>query len=346
MKNQAVSSPDNIAKILIINLAFIGDVILSTPVARALREHYPQACINMLTVPVAAPIAELNPYINKVIQYDKNSRQRKWLSALELIRELKTHRYDLVICTNFAVRGAIIAWAVGAPNRIGYDTQHGKWFLTRTASAERPVIRHEAENYLDVLQPLGITTFDTSLALTIREKDRQNVKQVLKRTPGRPLIIICPAGNYPRKSWTNEGYLTVIKELAPIADLALIGGKAEQPMLNELNSQTGDQAQVFGGTLNLKELTALVADADLLITVDTGPLHISQAVGTPVVALFGPTDPAAWGPRNKQDVVFYSRTDCSPCWGRVLECDHKCMESIPALHVIQAVKKMLYNKIG
>lgn len=331
-------------KILIINLAFIGDVILSTPVARALRETYPAASIDMLTVKVSAPIAELNPYINKVFIYDKNGRHRKWRAALALIRELKEHRYDLVICTNFAVRGAIIAWAIGAPNRIGYDAQHGKWFLTQTASAHRPVLRHEADNYLDVLQPLGITTPDTSLKLTIREEDKQTVRQILKRTSGKPLIIICPAGSYPRKSWTREGYVTLLRSLAPIADLALIGGKAEQVLLNELNSQADGQAQVFGGTFNLQELAALVADADLLITVDTGPLHIAQAVRTPVLALFGPTDPVVWGPRGKRDIVLYSTADCSPCWGKAAPCDHRCMTAITTTEVTQKVREILHAR--
>lgn len=341
MTKQSVSPPPKIHSILIINLAFIGDVILSTPVARAMRETYPEATIDMLTVKVPAPIAELNPYIDKVIIYDKKGHHKQWWQVLTLIRELKSRHYDLAVCTNFAVRGAILARAIGATHRVGYDAQHGKWFLTQAASVHRPAIRHEADNYLDVLQPLGITTLDTSLVLTIREEDRQTVRQVLKRTPAKPLIIICPAGSYPRKSWTSEGYAAVIKELAPIANLVLIGGQAEQPMLNELNSQTGSQAQVFGGNFNLKELTALVADADLLITVDTGPLHIAQAVGTPVLALFGPTDPAVWGPRGQRDVVLYSKADCSPCWGKAASCDHRCMTGITAAEVTKMAYEIL-----
>ena len=344
MTKQSVSPPPKIHSILIINLAFIGDVILSTPVARAMRETYPEATIDMLTVKVPAPIAELNPYIDKVIIYDKKGHHKQWWQVLTLIRELKSRHYDLAVCTNFAVRGAILAWAIGAPHRIGYDAQHGKWFLTRSASARRPVIRHEADNYLDVLQPLGISTRDTSLALTIREEDRQTVRQILKRTPGKLLIIICPAGSYSRKSWTSDGYATVIKELAPIADLALIGGIAELPFLNELNRQADGQAQVFGGTFSLQELAALVAYADLLITVDTGPLHIAQAVGTPVLALFGPTDPAVWGPRGQRDLVLYSKADCSPCWGKVASCDHRCMTAITAAEVIEKVHEILYAR--
>lgn len=341
MTKQSTVPVKDIKKILLINLAFIGDVILSTPVARALREHFFQASIDMLTVPVTAPIAELNPYIDRVIIYDKKGRHKKWQNLLNLLRELRSYRYDMIVCTNFAVRGAMIAWIVGAPCRIGYDAQHGKWFLTHAVSSDRPVIRHEADNYSDVLKALGITVADTSLKLKIRQQDQQAVSQILKRTDGKALVLICPAGSYPQKSWSRENYGILIEYLAEEADLVLIGGQAEKKLLEELNQASGGHAQVCGGTFTLPELTALIADSDLLITVDTAPLHIAQAIGTPVIALFGPTDPRVWGPRGEGNEVCYSKAACSPCWGKVRECDHRCMRGIRAQEVVEKARKIL-----
>lgn len=333
----------SIKKILVINLAFIGDVLLTTPVIRALREQYPDAIIDMLVVPVAEPIARLNPYVNHVFVYDKRGRHKKLSQLWQLIRMLRREKYDLTVSTNFALRGAMVAWASGARWRAGYDAQHAGWFLTHAAASYRPVVRHETENQLDVLKPLGITSQDTSLVLQINPLDRQALHDIVKRTPGKSLAVLCPAGSYPQKSWTPEGYAALLRAIAPQADCCLIGGRKEQQYLELINGRSGNTAQVFGGTLTLGQSAALIATADLLITVDTGPLHIAQAVGTPVLALFGPTDPKGWGPRGPQDVVLQAPAACAPCWGKIQCEDHRCMTQISSEQVISKTLEMLKN---
>ncbi len=331
----------SVRRILLINLAFIGDVLLSTPVARALSQAYPAAAIDMMTVPLTAPLARGNPYINDVIEYDKRGKHKKIGALLALIREVRARRYDLAVTTNFAPRGAMLAWAAGIPVRVGYDRQHAGWFLTHVASSRRPVIRHEAENYLDVLRPLGITTADTSLALTVDPRDAAALSGKVRRSAGKKLVLICPAGSYPQKSWTAEGYSSLIRRLAPKADCCLIGGKAEGPLLAAINRASGGAAQELPGTLTLGELAALVKEADLVVTVDTAPLHIAEAVGTPVVALFGPTDPRIWGPRNAHATVLQAPADCSPCWGRTSCKENRCMTNITVEAVEKAVGDIL-----
>ncbi|MDF2635485.1 MAG: rfaQ 3 [Pelosinus sp.] len=331
----------SIKKILVINLAFIGDVILATPVTRGLRETYPQATIDMLVIPAAAPIAELNPYIDHVTVYDKRVKHKNMTTLWSLIKELRTKKYDLTISTNFALRNAMVAWSTGAPYRVGYDAQHANWFLTHVASAVRTLYRHEAENQLDVLSPLGIKVEDTSLQLKVREEDTNYLQTVLKRTPGKKLVVICPAGSYQRKSWITEGYAQFLQEVSQVADCCLIGGKAEINLLEEINALSGNVAQVFAGNLTLGQVAALLVRADLLLSVDTGPLHIGQAVSTPTLGLFGPTDPGIWGPRGSKDCIIYRPVDCSPCWGKG-ECrEHRCMANILPEEVIGLAMTML-----
>lgn len=331
----------SIRKILIINLAFIGDVILTTPVARGLKATFPDACIDMLVIPAVAPIAELNPYVENVFLYDKRGKHKKLSQLWVLIRELRAQKYDLTISTNFALRNPMMAWATGASCRVGYDAQNGKWFLTHAANATRISYRHEAENQLDVLKPLGIRVEDTSLQLEPQTKDIDVIQQVIKRTPGKRLVVICPAGSYHRKSWNVEGYAQVLRELSQQADCCLIGGKTEKELLDEINRLSGNVAQVFDGSLTLGQVAALLKRTDLLISVDTGPLHIGQAVGAPVLAIFGPTDPHIWGPRNANDSVIYKPVTCSPCWGKG-ECkEHLCMVGILPEEVIGVATAML-----
>ncbi|HWQ62115.1 MAG TPA: glycosyltransferase family 9 protein [Negativicutes bacterium] len=334
--------PASVRRILLINLAFIGDVLLSTPVARALHDAFPGAAIDMMVIPLTAPIARGNPYITDVIEYDKRGQHKRIGELFNLIGRVRARRYDLAVTTNFAPRGAMLAWASGIPVRVGYDAQHAGWFLTYTASARRTVVRHEAENYLDVLKPLGITTADTSLALNIDPRDAAALDGKVSKRPGKKLVLICPAGSYPQKSWTVGGYAALVKELAPDADCCLIGGKAEGPLLAEINRSADGMAQVLPGTLTLGELAALVKKADLVVTVDTAPLHIAQAVGTPVVALFGPTDPRIWGPRGPRDVVLQAPAECSPCWGRTACNDNKCLATIDA----RTVTKAVWDRLG
>lgn len=331
----------SIKKILVINLAFIGDVILVTPVTRGLRENYPHAAIDMLVIPAAAPIAELNPYIDDVMVYDKRGKHKKMSSLWSLIRGLRTKKYDLTISTNFALRNAMVAWSTGAPYRVGYDAQHANWFLTHVVSAIRTQYRHEVENQLDVLSPLGIKVQDTSLQLKVGKEDTNYLQKVLKRTPGRKLVVICPAGSYQRKSWGTKGYAQFVQEISQVADCCLIGGKAEANLLEEINEGSCNVAQVFAGNLTLGQVTALLKRADLLLSVDTGPLHIGQAVGTPTLGLFGPTDPGIWGPRGSEDYVIYRPVECSPCWGKG-ECrGHRCMTTILPEEVIKMAMTML-----
>ena len=323
-------------RILIINLAFIGDVLLSTPVARALRQAYPDAVIDMLVIPLAAPIARGNPYIDGVLEYDKRGRHKKFGELIKLIAAIRARRYDLAVTTNFAPRGAMLAWASGIPRRVGYDAQHAGWFLTDKASPHRPAIRHEAENYLDVLKPLGITTADTSLALKINAAAAASLAKKVAFDSAKPVVAICPAGSYPQKSWSVEGYAQLIRRLATQADCYLIGASGEAARLEEINAAAGHLAKVLAGTLALGELVAFLAHARLLVSVDTGPMHMANAVGTPVVALFGPTDPKGWGPRGSRDVIFYNADECSPCWGRKACSDNNCMNLLAADKVIAA----------
>lgn len=336
-----MAEPEDVTKILIINLALIGDVILCTPVARALKERYSGAIIDMLVVPVASSIAKCNPYIDEVFCYDKKGRHKKLKALWQLISQLRSNQYDMVVTTNFALRGTLIGWIIGAKYRVGYNAQHARWFLTHVAPAERDGVRHEAVAQLDVVRPLGITTENTQLELNIEFCERERVRREIKRTDGRQLVVLCPAGSHHLRSWTVDNYASVLRNLAPVADCCLIGGLAEKSFLETINKQAGGIAQLFAGSFTLPQVAALIEWADLLISVDTGPLHISQAVNTPVIGLFGPGNPQVWGPRGERDVVLFAGLECSPCSGKKSCNDNKCMQAIAANDVIRSARRLL-----
>ena len=328
--------PTSVHKILFINLAYIGDVILSTPLVRALKKHYPSATIDMLITPSTAEVASGNPYVNQLIVYDKRGKHRNMGEWWKLVRQLRKQHYDLAITTNFSLRSPAMAWASGARWRVGFDAQHAGLFLTHMASAQRPVIKHEIENQMDVLAPLGIVDKDTSMEYKIDPTDIKNMHRKIKAQSAKPIVVICPFGRHALKSWTREGYSGVIKRIAPLAECYLIGGKAEIQQLEELNTAAGGVAHILAGTLTLGELAALLQQAKLLITVDTGPMHIGQAVGISTVALFGPTDDRVWGPRGEYDVIVKAKVECMPCYLTQDCVSNRCMQEIAVQDVIQS----------
>lgn len=335
---------DKIRKILVINLAFIGDVLLASPVARGLKEAFPHASIDMLVVPLTAQIAERNPYVRRVFSYDKRGRHKKAGELFRLIRSLCAENYDMAVSLNFSLRSAFMAWACGAGCRIGYAAQGGGALLTHTVPPDRSVVRHETENHLAVLSPLGITVADTSLALAVRPEDVAGLQAGVKLDRDKPLAVFCPVGSYPRKSLPAERFAEIIAGLAPMCQCVLIGSARDGTVLNSIRDASGVPAAVLAGSLNLGALSALIQTAGLLVTVDTGPLHIAEAVGTPAVALFGPTDPAIWGPRNAGSQVFYLAKDCSPCWGKRDCARNDCLLDIPAEAIVRAAAARLRRK--
>lgn len=323
----------------------MGDVILSSPLIRSLKKTYPNADIDLMVIPKTEEIARHIPYVHQVILYDKEGRDRKLKEFKKLKQFLHQQHYDLAITTSHTTRSAMVMKASGAPFRIGSPEQGGFLFLTHTVR-EKKEIRHQSESFLDFLNPLGIYEKDSRLEVTVAAEDTENVIQKLNLNFKRPFVIICPFGSSkPNNKWTNENCSEFIKLLNPQADLYLIGAKSDEPRLEEINKASGGLAKVLAGVLNLGELLAFIKLADVLVTIDTGPLHMASAVGTRIVGLFGPSNPILWGPRDKDDIIITHDCSCKPCPMDVEPCkDLQCMKSIKADEVRNAVTKLLTKK--
>ncbi len=328
-------------------LARIGDIVLSCPTTRALKLAYPHAEIDMLVSMPQGEAAFHNPYINKVIPYDIKDWQQDRVKLISLIETLRQQKYDLALSSRYGSANPMIAWLSGAVYRAGFSAYAGDRYLTHVVSTDPSIIRHEVDNQLQVLSLLGITTDDTSIEFSISSADETGLNRKLPSLARnqRPLVLLCPFSNDDQKNWTHDGYTYILQTLSRRTKCFLIGTRAQLPALRFLNYCVSNEAIVLGGSLSLGELAALIRRADLLITVDTGPMHIAQAFQTPVLALMGPTDPRVWGPRKSCDVVIAKPTPCAPCWHNEdlkNNCpNNKCMQSIQPIDVLNAAQRIL-----
>ncbi|WP_158087530.1 glycosyltransferase family 9 protein [Anaerovibrio sp. JC8] len=313
---------------------------MATPVTRAIRNQWPTAEITMLTVPLTESVAQMNPYLDKVIVYDKRGKHKGLSGMWKISRELKHNNFDLAVCMNFAVRGAVVAWLAGIPYRLGYDAQHGSLFLTWAASHVRKGIKHETQNHLEVLSPFGFSTDDTSLVLNPPQEAVSSMEGKMNdhSIESGKYYVLCPFGSYERKNMPMEMAVQLIQELKNSYPVYLIGGTKEKSSLVDY-ARAADlpENHIFAGTLNLQELAVFIKNAKAMFTVDTGPMHIAQAVSCPTIALFGPTDPTVWGPQNENSHYLYTNESCSPCWGKGPCSDNVCIKKLKA--------KDLYEKI-
>ncbi|MGE5606047.1 MAG: lipopolysaccharide heptosyltransferase II [Bacteroidota bacterium] len=320
----------------------IGDVVLSTPLIRALKNAYPEATIDIMVLPKTAGIAKCIPHINQVIVYNKDGDQ-KLKGLWQLGCYLRKQHYDLAITTSHSTRSALVTWLSGARYRIGSPLQGGFLFLTHPVREEMQ-LKHQSEVFLEFLKPLGIENQDSRLELHVNPEDIQNIRRKLSLTSDRPILVVSPFGKVtPTKNWAFDNCSKFLKMAASQGDLYLIGAKIDQPELEKINSLARGVAQVLGGILSLGELVALIKIANVVVTVDAGPLHIGNAVNTPVVALWGPSVLGIWGPRGNKDIIIRHQLDCQPCQKYKTCMDTQCMKSIQAEEVYAAVTKILQN---
>ena len=356
--------PDHLTKdhltILVVKLSDIGDVLTATPALRALRESFPAARLEALVPPNSAPVLTESPLVDGVIVFDKFQYDRpidvlkpSSLAALvRFARDLSRQRYDcLVILHHLTTRWgtlkyAALALASGAKVRAGLDNGRG-WFLTHRARDGGFGARHEVEYWLDVVALLGAKTDDLSLEMIVGKND-----QIPMTNDQCPLIAIHPgSGGYSlARRWSAEGFAQVADALVEChgARIALVGTPADG--VSQVASLMRSEAMNLEGRTNLKQLAAVLKRCNLFIGADSGVMHLAAAVGTPLVAIFGPSNHRAWGPwpRHGCHIILRADLPCSPCSytgykvGQREGCEAMtCMRAITPEMVLAAAERLL-----
>ena len=346
-----------------VRLRLIGDVVFTTPLVRALRRHYPTAHLTYLVEPAAAPVVSGNPHLDDVLVIPKTTGLRRLRDDMAMARRLRRGQFDLAIDLHGGPRSSWLAWASGAPTRIGYRTRGRSWMYTHVVP--RPADlgpQHSVVKQWALLAPLGVEACDPSRDAVDMPEDREAAARVARLLaesgigPQHPLIVIHVSAGNPFRRWPQDCFAALVADLArrdPARRFMLTAGpsdaEAARAIVDRLRARSGTAAAaVSQGQFDVGELRALAERAAVYIGGDSGPLHIAATTRTPIVALFGSTLASRsmpWrDPRWFAEAVEAGPLPCRPCRQRRCEPgDFRCLTRISPERVVAATERALMN---
>ncbi|MFO7761860.1 MAG: lipopolysaccharide heptosyltransferase II [Desulfobia sp.] len=335
----------DLKKILVRSTNWIGDVIMTTPAVRTIRNNFPEAEISLLARPWVADIFAASPHIDRVIVYDKNGRHRGFRGLLHLSNTLKKQYFDAAILLQNAFEAAFLAWKAGIPVRAGYKRDGRSTFLNYGIDLDKDIgNRHQVYYYQDLLTKLGLTAGSEKLFLRLSEDDRVRGQKYRSGLTSSPVIGLNPGAAYgPAKCWPAERYgslASLIHEKSG-AEFLVFGAPADKETGRKIAEQGEGYIHNLAGETTLSQAMALIANCDAFVTNDSGLMHVAAAAGTPLVAIFGSTDAAATGPFSDNASVIQKKMSCQPCFKRTCNCGFSCMLDINVEEVAEEVLKKL-----
>lgn len=345
-------------RVLIVRLDNLGDVLLMTPAIRAVRESLPTAHLTLLTSPVGAQVGALNPDVDDVVVYDSpmvdpwqrlphDSEREQRMIAL-----LKEGCFDAaIIFTSFRQSPlplAYLCYLADIPLRLAASVD-GCGSLLTTRHKHPPKAMHEVERALDLVNAVGLRTGCDDLVLDVPDEAQQDIQRLRRKFALRsPLIVVHPGCSMPARTYPWELYAVVVDQLIQRlnATVVLTGTEAENDVVERIRAcvrpARAARAVSLAGELGVEQLCALIDTADLTVTNNTGPMHISAAVQTPVVALFALTNsPEEWYPWRVRHRLLYRDVECRLCYSRVCPHQHACLRSVAPQDVVAAAGELL-----
>jgi heptosyltransferase-2 len=330
--------------VLVISLKRVGDVILSIPTFRAIKQSLPKSQVTVFADSYTQDILDRIPYIDAVVPYGKNS---SFLKKAKQVRRLSYNSFDLAVdlTCDYTFEGAFWTWLSGAKFRVGYDTwKRGLLFHRPVTPAQGSI--HAIDEILNVAQSIGLETKDKSLGISASKEAIDTVNKFLQDRGVKSdtlLIGIHPGGYYPTQRWLTERFVEVADKLIEKhkARIVLIGGPKEEKITQGITLQMASQALVF---LNkpLGELLALLQSCHLLVCNNSGPLHMATALGTRTVSTMGPTLPEKWQPQGEEHIVIRKNLPCMPCnEGHCRLKTLECMKLITVEDILEAAETQI-----
>ena len=344
--------------ILIVKLSAIGDVIHTLPSLAALRRLYPGAHITWVVEEASADILAGHPDLDRVIV----SKRKRWVSDLgsprrarQAFREirrflsaLRDRRYDLVIDFHGLFKSAMIVFLSGGSRRLGYDSMQELSGLFYSEKIPEDLGRHAVDRYLDFIRYLGAEPGAPEFVIPVDAANRVRAGDLLQAAgiAGKgAFVAVSPQALWETKLWANDRFARLCDRIVLELNRPVVFTGSDAEAVARIRALMTAPSVSLAGRTTLRDLACVYQDAALLITTDSGPMHLAAAVRTPVVALFGPTDPGRTGPYGEGHVVLRRDMTCSPCFAKTCE-TRRCMLEITVDEVYEAVRGKLAENGG
>lgn len=330
------------SNVLVVKLRYIGDVLLTTPFLRALRRGFPDARVTVLVNPGTGEVLRHNPDVDEVLSFPRTGL----IPQVQCYRELRARGFDCVVDLTDGDRSAFISFMTGARVRIGFNHENrlrGRLYSRCVEAAYDAV--HVIDYHAMALPSLGLSMEGGDPVLPLSGEDHERAHHVVEslQLDRTRWIMLHPAARYWFKAWPPDRFAALGDAFHERGfQVALVGSPEERPIGTEI-LQTAKRPMIsLIGNTRLLELAALMTRCRLFVGNDAGPMHMAAAVGCPVVALFGPSNPAVWAPRGKHVKTIHKGLDCRECFHPgCFRGEQGCMKLITVDEVLEEATALL-----
>ena len=339
-------------KIMIRATNWIGDAIMALPALHAVRNRFPDAKISIVTRPFVSDLYREQRICDELIGYDTKGAHKGWGGREALAAELRSRKFDAALLLQNAFDAAWLAWRAGIPKRIGYARDGRSLLLTDAIPVPKAgeILPHERFYYLELLKRAGwVDRYDDQQHISLRVSDGDRHRAALRlveagsRANATRIAVGAGASYGSAKCWLPDRFAQVLNEFAPQvdADILLFGTPQELSVSAAITSDLRRPSVDLTGKTSMAELPALLSQCHVFLGNDSGAMHVAAAVGLPVVAVFGPTDPFGTAPVTPRVSIVQQKPYCSPCFLRRCPTDPRCRRSVTSEMVEDALRSQI-----
>lgn len=340
--------PSTIRRILVRATNWVGDMVVSLPALRAVRDHFPESEITVLARTWVVPLIEHHPSVDRIIAISRETGPfagiREFRRALGMVRRTE---FDLAVLFQNAFEAALLTWAGGVDTRVGYNVDGRGFLLTHPVRPDDRVKRlHQVEYYIFLLRAMGWEGETGTPVLHVGEKDVESVHSLLSREgigPGDEVIGLSPGAIYgPAKRWPAERFAAIGDRAVERwgSRVIILGSSREGEICGSVAGAMKHPSLNLCGRTTLGQAMALIRRCHFFVTNDSGLMHVAAALDVPMVAIFGSTDHVATGPLSNRARIVRIHTECSPCLRAECPTDFQCMLGIEPGHVWRELEMM------